>query len=128
MEKAYNDIDLEKLDEDLDINAEGLMEELSELLLKELAGDLDGLAEDVEGTSSGSASTGEDSGEDAREIEENDPTTDELPFEQCSSDDCASSADEIAEGDDKHTEETIIEATSSEEVSRAIAASVLRYV
>ena len=38
MEKAYADIDLEKLDEDLDIDADGLMEELSELLMKELTG------------------------------------------------------------------------------------------
>ena len=60
MEKAYNDIDLERLDDDLDINAEGLMEELSELLLKELAGDLDGLTEDIGGESSGSE--GDDAG------------------------------------------------------------------
>jgi len=116
MEKAYADIDLEKLDEDLDIDADGMMEELSELLMKELTGlDLD--SEDLDANSNADDT-------------ETDPSTDELPFEQCSGDNCAS-VDEKNVGDDKiETEEpiekSIIEADSSEEVARAIAASVLR--
>jgi len=120
MEKAYADIDLEKLDEDLDIDADGLMEELSELLMKELTGlDLD--SDDME----------------ANVIDddiETDPSTEELPFVQCSGDKCSSVDKEThSEGDvddKKDTEEqsdnNIIEADSSEEVARAIAASVLR--
>ena len=65
---------------------------------------------------------------------ETDPSTEELPFEQCSGDNCASVDKEtLSEGnvdDKKDTEEptdnNIIEADSSEEVARAIAASVLR--
>ena len=116
MEKAYADIDLEKLDEDLDIDADGLMEELSELLMKELTGlDLD--SEDLDANSNADGT-------------ETDPSTDKLPFEQCSGDDCAS-VDEQNVGDDKFEAEepidnNIIEADSSEEVARAIAASVLR--
>ena len=120
MEKAYADIDLEKLDEDLDIDADGMMEELSELLMKELTGlNLD--SEDLDANSNADGT-------------ETDPSTDELPFEQCSGDDCASveeiidSEDDV--GDRSETEEpiekSIIEADSSEEVARAIAASVLR--
>ena len=120
MEKAYADIDLEKLDEDLDIDADGLMEELSELLMKELTGlDLD--SDDLE----------------ANVIDddiETDPSTEELPFEQCSGDNCASVDKEThSEGNVDHKKDTeeptdnnIIEADSSEEVARAIAASVLR--
>ena len=120
MEKAYADIDLEKLDEDLDIDADGMMEELSELLMKELTGlDLD--SEDLEANQNADDT-------------ETDPSTDELPFEQCSGIDCAS-VEEITDseddvGDRSETEEpienSIIEADSSEEVARAIAASVLR--
>ena len=116
MEKAYADIDLEILDEDLDIDADGMMEELSELLMKELTGlDLD--SEDLEANQNADGT-------------ETDPSTDELPFEQCSGDDCAS-VDEKNVGDDKIEAEepidnNIIEADSSEEVARAIAASVLR--
>ena len=116
MEKAYADIDLEKLDEDLDIDADGMMEELSELLMKELTGlDLD--SEELEANRNAGDT-------------ETDPSTDELPFEQCSGDDCAS-VDEKNVGDDKIEAEepidnNIIEADSSEEVARAIAASVLR--
>ena len=117
MEKAYADIDLEKLDEDLDIDADGLMEELSDLLMKELTGldlDSDALVEDsdVENADTGAI----------------DPTTAELPFEQCSGEDCDSKPvtdDKILESEEEE-DNSIIEADSSEEVARAIAASVLR--
>ena len=119
MEKAYADIDLEKLDEDLDIDADGLMEELSDLLMKELTGlDLD------------SDSLGEDSDVENLDDGANDPSTAELPFEQCSGEDCDSKLvtdDEIPESDEGE-DNSIIEADSSEEVARAIAASVLRLV
>ena len=117
MEKAYADIDLEKLEEDLDIDADGLMEELSDLLMKELTGldlDSDALVEDsdVENADTGAI----------------DPTTAELPFEQCSVEDCDSKPvtdDKILESEEEE-DNSIIEADSSEEVARAIAASVLR--
>ena len=120
MEKAYADIDLEKLDEDLDIDADGMMEELSELLMKELTGlNLD--SEDLDENPNGGDT-------------ETDPLTEELPFEQCSGNDCASVEDktnsENADDDkneaDESIDNSIIEADSSEEVARAIAASVLR--
>ena len=120
MEKAYADIDLEKLDEDLDIDADGMMEELSELLMKELTGlDLD--SEGLETNPNGGDT-------------ETDPLTEELPFEQCSGNDCASVEDKTDSenvGDDNNEadesiDKSIIEADSSEEVARAIAASVLR--
>ena len=115
MEKAYADIDLEKLDEDLDIDADGLMEELSDLLMKELTGlDLvsDALGEDSDVENSGAI----------------DLSTAELPFEQCSGEDCDSKPvtdDKIPESEEEE-DNSIIEADSSEEVARAIAASVLR--
>ena len=122
MEKAYADIDLEKLDEDLDIDADGLMEELSDLLMKELTG-LDGLDLDSDNLEANL------NGDDA----EPDPSSVELPFEQCSGDDCAS-VDEMTHSEDdvenidaeESIENNIIETDSSEEVARAIAASVLR--
>ena len=120
MEKAYADIDLEKLDEDLDIDADGLMEELSDLLMKELTGldlETDALGEDsdVENSDDGAI----------------DPSTAELPFEQCSGEDCDSklvSDDKLSESEESEAGEdnSIIEADSSEEVARAITASVLR--
>ena len=120
MEKAYADIDLEKLDEDLDIDADGMMEEFSELLMKELTGlDLD--SENLDANRNADHT-------------KTDPSTDELPFEQCSGNDCAS-VEEITDsenaGDDNNEaeepiENNIIEADSSEEVARVIAASVLR--
>ena len=121
MEKAYADIDLEKLDDDLDIDADGMMEELSDLLVKELSGvDIhsDVLEDDLN-----------------ENLGENDPSTDELPFEQCSGEDCdskliiddANQADAEITGDAEEQEDnSIIEADSSEEVARAITASVLR--
>ena len=120
MEKAYADIDLEKLDEDLDIDADGLMEELSELLVKELTGldmDSDNLEANLDGNDV-----------------KLDSSTVELPFEQCSGDDCApvdqtthSEDDDDKNADtEKSIDKHIIEADSSEEVARAIAASVLR--
>jgi len=122
MEKAYADIDLEKLDEDLDIDADGLMEELSELLMKELTG-LDGL--DLESDNLEPNLNDDDA--------KPDPSSVELPFEQCSGGDCASVDDTNHSEDDDESTDTeesidnnIIEADSSEEVARAIAASVLR--
>jgi len=119
MEKAYADIDLEKLDEDLDIDADGLMEELSDLLMKELTGlDLD------------SDDLGEDSDVENSDDGANDPSTAELPFEQCSGEDCDSKLvtdDKLPESDEGE-DNSIIEADSSEEVARAIAASVLRLI
>jgi len=126
MEKAYADIDLEKLDEDLDIDAEGLMEELSELLMKELTGlDLDSASLDSETLDTTQSNDEEESA---------DPSTVELPFEQCSGDACASVNEKTDSKDsendknvsDDQTDNNIIEADSSEEVARAIAASVLR--
>ena len=122
MEKAYADIDLEKLDEDFDIDADGLMEELSELLMKELTG-LDGL--DLESDNLEPNLNDDDA--------KPDPSSVELPFEQCSGGDCASVDDTNHSEDDDESTDTeesidnnIIEADSSEEVARAIAASVLR--
>jgi len=119
MEKAYADIDLEKLDDDLDIDADGMMEELSDLLMKELSGldlDSDVLEEDLN-----------------ENFGESDPSTDELPFEQCSGEDCDSKpiiddqVDAEITGDAEEQEDnSIIEADSSEEVARAITAAVLR--
>jgi len=123
MEKAYADIDLEKLDEDLDIDADGLMEELSELLMKELTG-IDGLDMDSDNL---------EANLDGNDVKL-DSSTAELPFEQCSGDDCAPNdqTTHSEDDDDKNTDtkksidKHIIEADSSEEVARAITASVLR--
>merc|ERR1711953_81295 len=123
MEKAYADIDLEKLDEDLDIDADGLMEELSELLMKELTG-IDGCDMDSDNL---------EANLDGNDVKL-DSSTAELPFEQCSGDDCAPNdqTTHSEDEDDKNTDtkksidKHIIEADSSEEVARTITASVLR--